>query len=669
MALPTRWKLWGGIRRHHMQIVGAAFRPEEPGAVSTFDRAPYMSVSTFHSYAELGVAYGKTALTQASLTPEIRTLADEITRGITDRRAQAAAIDTWVKENIRYVAVYLSVGRVVPHDAATVLRNKFGDCKDKVTLMSALLAARGIASESALINLGSAYSLPEPPTLAALNHVIVYLPEFDLYDDPTMNIAAFGTLAAEAYDKPVVRVSAAGANVARTPPMNIRNHTSQVRTTVQVAADGAVPGQTEESSTGILASSLRYAGGLVQQAGQETAVQRQLQTYNTPGTGHFELGHSAELHDPAVIKNDFRLNDRFKPPAPGGTAAIPFGMPFSVRPGNYLFGTRLNGRQNAFTCLAGSQSEDIDATFDPALPMPIPLAGLSIDNAFFSYRSTYRIDNRTLKIHREFVSLASRQTCPPESEAAIAPDLAKVRADLYSGYRFGMPTPRPAAPSIAEMTSQVTADQNKQIAFIDELKLDCSPIFATVSTIDAPRHGKISIDHGTGFSNFPQSNPRFDCNKNRTDGVTINYQPDRGFVGDDTLTVEILYADKSVSRRHYTIKVASTPIAEVTRVATQDQRLRVTILFSLNPDCSVIGIPTVRILEASKNGALTAEKSTGFPNFPPSNSYSKCNDKSTDGEAIFYMPKPGYVGPDSATVELIYPDGVASTRRYAIEVK
>ncbi len=207
----------GGIRRHLLEFAGPNYRPEEPGAVSPFDRDPYMAISTFRSYAELGVAYGKAALPQSKSTPEITALANDITRGITDRRAQASAIDAWVKANIRYVAVYLSVGRVVPHDAATVLKNRFGDCKDKVTLMSALLAAKGIPSESALINLGAAYSLPEPPTLAVLNHVIIYLPEFDLYDDPTAGILPFGTLAVETYDKPVVRVSAAGANLA-TPP-------------------------------------------------------------------------------------------------------------------------------------------------------------------------------------------------------------------------------------------------------------------------------------------------------------------------------------------------------------------------------------------------------------------------------------------------------------------
>jgi transglutaminase-like putative cysteine protease len=72
-----------------------------------------------------------------------------------------------MKKNIRYVAVYLSLGRVVPNEAASVLHNKFGDCKDKATLMSALLAAKGIASEQALINLGNAYMLPEPPTMVS----------------------------------------------------------------------------------------------------------------------------------------------------------------------------------------------------------------------------------------------------------------------------------------------------------------------------------------------------------------------------------------------------------------------------------------------------------------------------------------------------------------------
>ena len=214
-----------GIRRHTVSLQPQTYLPEEAGAVAPVDRDPVLLVSTFKSYEEIGLAYAAATSPKSVVTPEIAALANDITKGIEDRKQQAAAIDAWMKKNIRYVAVYLSLGRVVPNDATSVLTNKFGDCKDKATLMSALLAAKGIASEAVLINFGSSYTLPEPPTMVALNHVILHLPEFNLYDDPTGNFAAFGVLAAETYDKPVVRVGASGATLARTPAMNPEDHT------------------------------------------------------------------------------------------------------------------------------------------------------------------------------------------------------------------------------------------------------------------------------------------------------------------------------------------------------------------------------------------------------------------------------------------------------------
>ena len=315
-------------------------------------------VSTFHSYDELGMAYGKAAFPKAQVTPEIAALADEITRGVDGHLAQAVAIDAWMKKNIRYVEVMLSAGRVVPHDTEAVLRNKFGDCKDKATLMTALLAAKGIASEAALINLGNAYSLADPPMLATLNHVILYLPEFDVYDDPTAASAAFGVLAAQAYDKPVVRVSATEAKLARSPAMNPAAHVAHASTTIDIADDGTVTGQTTESDTGILGVSLRFAAGFVQQIGDEAMAQRTLKMFNTPGTGHVDLGNSSETLDPVRITGSFALSNRFKAPAPGGAAMLPVGMPLLVRPGNYLLGARLAGRQDAFVCFAGTQIED-----------------------------------------------------------------------------------------------------------------------------------------------------------------------------------------------------------------------------------------------------------------------------------------------------------------------
>ena len=182
---------------------------------------------------------------------------------------------------------------------------------------------------------------------------------------------------------------------------------------------------------------LRYAGAVVQQAGDETVAQRQLQSFNTAGTGHIELGNSSETLDPVGIKGTFTLTAPFKAPAPGGIAAVAVGMPLTVRPGNFLLGARLAGRMSAFVCWAGTQIEDIEATFDPKLPMPAALLPATIDNPVFSYRSTFRIEERTLKVHREFVSRVPAQSCPAQTEAQISADMDKVRADINSAYRFG----------------------------------------------------------------------------------------------------------------------------------------------------------------------------------------------------------------------------------------
>ena len=74
----------------------------------------------------------------------------------------------------------------MPNDPETVLARRYGDCKDAATLLMALLAAKAIEGEAALVNTAPAYGLNEVPTVGTFNHVIVYLPQLDLYADPTV---------------------------------------------------------------------------------------------------------------------------------------------------------------------------------------------------------------------------------------------------------------------------------------------------------------------------------------------------------------------------------------------------------------------------------------------------------------------------------------------------
>lgn len=430
--------------RHIVTYHGTARSADEPGATSPLDRDPRVFVSSFKDYEELGRAYWAEASTRANVTPDIQALADDITKGIADKRAQAEAIDRWVKSNIRYVAVYLGTGRVVPNDAAAVLKNKYGDCKDQATFMTALLAAKGIASEQVLVNGGNAFSLDQPATLAALNHVIVYLPDFGVYDDPTAAFSGFGVLT-DTYDKPAVHTSASGVRLARTPAMRPQDHTLISQTKVTIAANGTMSGETKQSSTGLFAALSRAIAVAIQNNGPETTAEKLLQSFGTPGKGRYEIDSPRNFTEPYVIKGRFTLNERFAAP-PAGHKTIPIGMPILSRPGEFLLGARYQSRQLPFSCFAGRQVEEIEVTFPEGMPLGNALKGRKIANRLFTYKSDFGLQGRTLKIRHEFVSLVPGEVCGPEVEAEIGRPMTEVRASVQNRLAVSSPAaPPPAA--------------------------------------------------------------------------------------------------------------------------------------------------------------------------------------------------------------------------------
>lgn len=63
------------------------------------------------------------------------------------------------------------VGRLKPHSAAEVFQNQFGDCKDKHTLLAAMLNVVGVEASPALIGAGVRFN-EAVPSPASFNHLI-----------------------------------------------------------------------------------------------------------------------------------------------------------------------------------------------------------------------------------------------------------------------------------------------------------------------------------------------------------------------------------------------------------------------------------------------------------------------------------------------------------------
>jgi TonB family protein len=153
-----------------------------------------MLFSTFQNWDEIGRWYNALAQERQMPSPEVRVKADQITRGATSELAKVQAIYDYVS-HIRYVSLSFGVGRYQPHSAAEVLSNLYGDCKDKATLLDALLAAEGIHSATALIN-SQVEVDREIPTPLQFDHAInmVSLDGREIWLDATTGVGPFGYL-------------------------------------------------------------------------------------------------------------------------------------------------------------------------------------------------------------------------------------------------------------------------------------------------------------------------------------------------------------------------------------------------------------------------------------------------------------------------------------------
>lgn len=218
-------------------------------AVSSIDYSARLHVSTMADYRELAAAYEARAAGKAVPTDDIKQLADKLTKGVADRREQARKLYDWVNLNIRYVATYVGAGGFVPHAAAEILRNRYGDCKDHVVMLEALLAAKGIESSTAIVNARGSYLLAKVPSLAPFNHAITYLPEFDLYVDSTDRLAPFGVVGERVADKPVI-VTKLQDPIRRTPPLRAEDNSVEVTNEATLRADGSIEGKSHVTSRG-----------------------------------------------------------------------------------------------------------------------------------------------------------------------------------------------------------------------------------------------------------------------------------------------------------------------------------------------------------------------------------------------------------------------------------
>jgi transglutaminase-like putative cysteine protease len=409
--------------------------PAETGSTSEYDWAPRFSLSTFKSYAEIGDHYGRLHTAASEVTPAVRQLADEIVGAVADREIQARLLYEWVTQKVRYVGVSIASGRLTPTSAEHTIRNRYGDCKANVALLAALLAAKGIASEPVLINVSSPrYVLPEIP-VADFDHVILYLPEFDRYLEPTLQFAAYGVLPWGHYEKPVLHAVEGKSRVARAPTSHAQENVGEVLITATITPSGRVSGVVLEKASGAVAIDLkRLSTGAL----EKTRARGQLRHFGTPGEGRWLARTRSNTAPEVSLASEFSLLDEIDLAA-GEALTPPTGLRFLTRPGTFLVATHDTPRQRPFPCHAGRQIETIEVS----VPAGYKPARLPVDRSWKAsiaeYRSSYAFRDGMIHVRREFVAKPRADVCTPEQSRELVDLMSKIRRDLRSVVVFDRP--------------------------------------------------------------------------------------------------------------------------------------------------------------------------------------------------------------------------------------
>jgi hypothetical protein len=234
-----------------------------------------MKVPEADTWEGIGEWYAQLAHDRQAATPDIAARAVELVQGKTDFYDRAEAIAEFVQKNIRYFVVELGIGGYQPHPAANIFRSRYGDCKDKATLLIAMLESVGIHGDFVLVDSERGVIDPEAPSSMG-NHMIAAIEIPNGYEstklrsvvtaktgkrylifDPTWTYTAFGQLEDNLQGSFGVLVEGADSQIVRLPVMAANLNRLERSADFQLDADGTLHGEVIEKRFGDLSENMR----------------------------------------------------------------------------------------------------------------------------------------------------------------------------------------------------------------------------------------------------------------------------------------------------------------------------------------------------------------------------------------------------------------------------
>ena len=349
-------------------------------------------------------------------SPEITSQTQSLIAGAPDFYAKLSRITEYIQKNVRYFIVMRGIGGLQANHAADIYRNRYGDCKDKTTLLISMLQVAGIHAFYMPVDDHRDIVDPDAPSLEG-NHMItaIEIPA-DVQDprlkaiakardgkrylifDPTNQRTPVGNLPYYEQGSYGILATGASSQIIALPVLEPDTSIKDSKGAFTLTADGTLTGSVDTSQTGSAGANIRY---LIKDTDEKERREywERVVAETLPGVtlDSFEFVEPSALDKP--IELHYKVTARQYSHQAGPLALVrprivgSLALPFDDKPRIYPIDLNATGRWRDSFDIAIPPGYAVDETPDP----------VSLDLDFASYHSSVSAKGNLLHYEREYV--------------------------------------------------------------------------------------------------------------------------------------------------------------------------------------------------------------------------------------------------------------------------
>jgi len=180
----------GGLREYTWQVTNSVPVEYDPGMPSWYSPRQRIRLSEFKTWSDVVEWAVPLYARPGAPSPDLKRKVEEWTRSETNKASIALSALRFIQDHVRYMGVEVGENSHSPTHPDVVLERRFGDCKDKVLLLTTILGEAGVVAHPVLVSSWNRYGITNAhPSPTLFNHVIaqIALDGTNYWVDPTIS--------------------------------------------------------------------------------------------------------------------------------------------------------------------------------------------------------------------------------------------------------------------------------------------------------------------------------------------------------------------------------------------------------------------------------------------------------------------------------------------------